>query len=77
VRESQRRLIINIAILGAGHIGGTLGRKWAAAGHDIFFGVRDPEKIREATKVEDGGPHIRSSMARSSCCPYLPKPWPV
>jgi predicted dinucleotide-binding enzyme len=42
---------MDIAILGAGKIGGTLGKKWAAAGHTIRFGVRDPHKssIRELT----------------------------
>lgn len=33
---------MKIGIIGAGKIGGTLGRKWAAAGHQITFGVRDP-----------------------------------
>jgi len=32
---------MRIAILGSGNIGGTLGKKWAAAGHDVAFGVRD------------------------------------
>ena len=32
---------MNIAIIGAGNIGGTLGRKWAAAGYGVIFGVRD------------------------------------
>jgi predicted dinucleotide-binding enzyme len=32
---------MRIAILGVGNIGGTLGRKWAAAGHEVNFGVRD------------------------------------
>src|ERR1700736_339090 len=35
---------MNVAILGAGHIGGTLGKKWAKAGHKVRFGVRDPHK---------------------------------
>lgn len=33
---------MNLTILGAGNIGGALGQKWAAAGHTITFGVRDP-----------------------------------
>jgi predicted dinucleotide-binding enzyme len=33
-----------VAVLGAGNIGGTLGRKWAAAGHEVTFGVRQPSK---------------------------------
>lgn len=31
-----------ITVLGAGRIGGTLGRKWVAAGHWVIFGVTDP-----------------------------------
>ena len=34
---------MKIGIIGAGNIGGTLGCKWAAAGHTIQFGVRSPE----------------------------------
>ncbi|NJN43901.1 MAG: NAD(P)-binding domain-containing protein [Anaerolineae bacterium] len=38
---------MNITILGTGNIGGTLGKKWAAAGHEIIYGTRNPasEKI--------------------------------
>ncbi|MEO8970984.1 MAG: NAD(P)-binding domain-containing protein, partial [Ktedonobacteraceae bacterium] len=40
---------IHIAILGAGNIGGTLGRKWVAVGHRVVFGVNNPqgEKARK------------------------------
>lgn len=39
---------MNIAIIGSGHIGGTLGTVWAAKGHHVMFGSRNPqsEKIR-------------------------------
>lgn len=37
---------LRIAVLGAGNIGGTLGRKWAAAGHKVFFGVNNPDSER-------------------------------
>jgi predicted dinucleotide-binding enzyme len=35
--------------LGAGNVGGTLGRAWARKGRDVFFGVPSPEdaKTRE------------------------------
>ena len=33
---------MRIAVLGSGHIGGTIGKKWIAVGHDVTFGVRDP-----------------------------------
>jgi predicted dinucleotide-binding enzyme len=32
---------MNIAILGIGKIGSTLGRKWAKTGHNVMAGVRD------------------------------------
>src|ERR1044072_4793170 len=35
---------MNIAIIGAGNVGGTLGRRWAQTGHQIKFGVRDAAK---------------------------------
>lgn len=34
---------LTITILGAGNIGGTLGRKWHAVGHKVIFGVSNPE----------------------------------
>ena len=46
---------IRVAVLGAGNIGGTLGRKWVAAGHDVTFGVRDPHDARaQALRTEAG-----------------------
>jgi 8-hydroxy-5-deazaflavin:NADPH oxidoreductase len=33
---------MRIAVIGAGNIGGTLGRTWAEAGHDVTYGVRSP-----------------------------------
>jgi hypothetical protein len=33
---------MKIGIIGAGNIGSTLGKKWAAAGHEVRFGVRNP-----------------------------------
>jgi 8-hydroxy-5-deazaflavin:NADPH oxidoreductase len=32
---------MKIAIIGKGNIGGTLGSRWRAAGHDVVFGARD------------------------------------
>lgn len=45
---------MHIAILGSGDVGGTLGRRWADAGHAITFGMRDP--ARGASAVKGGGP---------------------
>ena len=40
---------MRIAVIGAGNIGGTLGRAWLAAGHEVRFGVPSPEKYAELT----------------------------
>src|SRR5262245_27309628 len=34
---------MRIGIIGAGQVGGTLGRGWAAKGHQVTYGVRDPK----------------------------------
>jgi len=38
-----------IAIIGTGRMGSTLGKRWAAAGHTIVYGSRDPQRaeVRE------------------------------
>jgi predicted dinucleotide-binding enzyme len=43
---------MRIGILGAGNIGGTLGRKWAKAGHEVVFGVRDASSPKIAGLFE-------------------------
>ncbi len=46
---------LRIAVLGAGNIGGTLGRKWVLAGHKISFGVNKPDSERaQALRAELG-----------------------
>ena len=44
---------MRIGIIGAGNVGGTLGRRWAELGHDVGFGVRNPG--RGAAAVKGGG----------------------
>jgi 8-hydroxy-5-deazaflavin:NADPH oxidoreductase len=38
---------MELAIIGAGNIGGTLGRLWVRAGHRVMFGVRNPQGLTE------------------------------
>lgn len=40
---------MKIAVVGYGNVGRTLGLGWAARGHEVVFGVRDPAK----TEVEE------------------------
>lgn len=42
MRPGSQRLVagMRIAVIGKGSVGGTLGSKWRAAGHDVVFGAR-------------------------------------
>jgi 8-hydroxy-5-deazaflavin:NADPH oxidoreductase len=46
---------MRIAIIGAGNVGGGLGAAFAAAGHAIVFGVRDPDSPK-AVRAVAGAP---------------------
>jgi predicted dinucleotide-binding enzyme len=43
MRPASHRLLagMRIAVIGKGKIGGTLGSKWIAAGHDVVYGTKD------------------------------------
>ena len=44
-----------IAIVGAGNVGGALGKGWSRAGHTIRYGVVDPADARHAAAARDAG----------------------
>lgn len=46
---------MKIAIIGAGNVGGALGRRWAALGHRVVFGVRDPGSQKVKKTVDAAG----------------------
>lgn len=53
-----------IAVLGAGNIGGALGRKWVAAGHRVVFGVSDPNgKHAQSLRNDLGDKAVIGSIA--------------
>jgi NADPH-dependent F420 reductase len=70
---------MKIAIIGAGNVGGTLGKRWAKAGHEVAFGVRDPADAKTAALVRDGGPSARAASvaeaARPAAVVLLSVPW--
>jgi len=49
---------MKIAILGAGNVGGALGTAFSRVGHEVIFGVRDPnsDKARHASGAAQGAP---------------------
>jgi len=46
---------MRIAILGAGNVGGGLGTAFSAIGHEVVYGVRDPESPKTRAAVEASG----------------------
>src|SRR5215212_2599951 len=44
---------MRVSVIGAGNVGGTLGRRWAERGHEVVFGVRRPAE--GAAAVKGGG----------------------
>jgi predicted dinucleotide-binding enzyme len=47
---------MKLGIIGAGNVGSTLGRRWAAAGHEVRFGVRDVGDARVVRLLSEIGP---------------------
>ena len=52
---------MKIAIIGIGNVGGTLGPAWTKAGHDVIFGVRDPNSEKIKTVLDNSGQKARAA----------------
>ncbi|HUA82762.1 MAG TPA: NADPH-dependent F420 reductase [Bryobacteraceae bacterium] len=46
---------MNIGIIGAGNVGGTLGRRWARNGHRVCFGSREPDSEKMRALLAEAG----------------------
>jgi predicted dinucleotide-binding enzyme len=51
---------MKIAIIGAGNVGGTLGKAWAKSGHDVFYGVQQLGDDKTNALLRDTGPTARA-----------------
>jgi predicted dinucleotide-binding enzyme len=51
---------MRIGILGAGNVGGTLGRGWAGQGHDVFFGAPRPQDAKTQDLIRGIGSKTRA-----------------
>lgn len=72
---------MKIAVLGTGSVGGTLGCRWAAAGHEVFFGAEDPASDEAVEVVKRAGATANvgtcaEAMAASTVA-LLAIPWGV
>jgi predicted dinucleotide-binding enzyme len=51
---------MRIGVIGAGSVGGALGRGWTRAGHEVTFGVRNPSDPKTARLREETGAQATS-----------------
>ncbi len=70
---------MKIAIIGAGNVGGTLGKAWAAKGHEVVFGVRNPQDAKVQEVVKAGGAKARAASVKDAAAQaevvLLATPW--
>jgi NADPH-dependent F420 reductase len=71
---------MNIGIIGSGNVGGTLGTRWAHAGHKVTFGSRHPESKEMRDLAAKAGANARAgSVAQTAQADVilLATPWPA
>jgi predicted dinucleotide-binding enzyme len=72
---------MRIGILGAGNVGGTLGRGWASKGHEVFFGVPRPQDAKTQDLIRGIGPKARAGKVADAAgfaeVVVLATPWQV
>jgi NADPH-dependent F420 reductase len=68
----NEELTMKIAVIGTGNVGGTLGKRWARAGHEVAFGARNPGDAKVAALVRESG-----SGARAASVPEAVRDAPV
>ncbi|GAB4146331.1 MAG: NADPH-dependent F420 reductase [Candidatus Promineifilaceae bacterium] len=57
---------MKISILGAGSVGGNLGRVWTQRGHQVVFGVRDPNSDKAQRALAAAGAAARAVPLREA-----------
>lgn len=62
--NAQTGRSIKIGIIGAGNIGGAIGKLWAKAGHEILFASRNPSEL--AGLVAEAGPKTRAGTPKEA-----------
>ena len=55
---------LKIGIIGSGRIGGSVGLRWAEAGHEILFSSRNPDSLLDL--VAQAGPKCRAGYPQEA-----------
>jgi len=64
--SDEEECSMKIAVIGAGNVGGTLGKAWAAQGHAITFGVRKPDDAKVKALVSAAGGRARAAGVKEA-----------
>jgi predicted dinucleotide-binding enzyme len=72
---------LKIGILGTGGVGGALGTRWGAVGHDVTYGSRAPESEKVQQLVARSGQKAKATSPREAIVGadviLFAVPWPV
>jgi 8-hydroxy-5-deazaflavin:NADPH oxidoreductase len=72
---------MKIGIIGSGNVGGTLGTRWAKAGHEVVFGSRNPQSAGMQELVRKAGAKARAASTAEAVKAgeilLLATPWPA
>src|SRR5690348_8125288 len=71
---------MHLGILGSGNVGGTLGTRWAQAGHQVTFASRKPDSKEMRDLVAEAGPTARAGSTQDAAKAeviVLASPWPA
>ncbi len=66
---------MKIAIIGAGSVGATLGRRWHGKGHTIRYGVREPGADKYETLADHASVFSNHEAAAGADIVVLATPW--
>jgi 8-hydroxy-5-deazaflavin:NADPH oxidoreductase len=67
---------MRIAVIGMSNVGSVLGRRWAEAGHQVTFCVRDPDDPKKRSQAEEAKAAIAPvSDATKAEAVLLAVPW--
>jgi 8-hydroxy-5-deazaflavin:NADPH oxidoreductase len=72
---------MKIGIIGAGNVGGALGKGWARKSHSVMFGVRDVSDPKLIALLKEAGPNARSASVPEAAAfgevVVFATPWPA
>lgn len=57
---------MKIASIGSGNMGGTLGKRWAAQGHQVMFASRDPQSEKMRALLQEAGANAQAGTVEEA-----------